>query len=41
MSEIGRQGRDLRLHVLVGAIPVEQGADREGVTQVVVMPRSA
>ena len=35
VPEVGRQRRDLGLHVLAGAIPAEQGADREGVAQVV------
>ena len=35
MSKVGRQRRDLRLDVLAAPIPAKQGANREGVTQVV------
>jgi hypothetical protein len=35
VTEVGRQRRDLCLHVLPRAIPTEQGSDREGVPQVV------
>jgi hypothetical protein len=38
VSQIGRQRRDLGLDVVLGAIPVQQGLDGEGMTQV-VQPR--
>jgi hypothetical protein len=41
MAQVGRQDRQPGFDVLPGLIPPQQGADGEGVAQVVVMPTSA
>jgi hypothetical protein len=41
MAQVSRQDRQPGLDVLPGLIPLQQGADREGVAQVVVKPISA
>ena len=41
MPQVGRQGRQLGLDIGSAAVPVQQGAYRETVAQVVLVPSSA
>ena len=41
MPQVGRQGRQLGLDIGSAAVPAQQGAHRETVAQVVIVPTSA